>query len=109
MNPFLEKVFSMITVGALIVGSVWFVGDLKYMPREEIATKYVQTELAEKTYVQQEALYGALKKLDDDRDARDLATAIDRLEAKQHLTPELFNEYDLWELEAAQRKLDNMQ
>lgn len=98
----------MVTVSALIIGSLWFVADNRYVPRTEINEKYVQTTQADQRYVQQEALYGALSQLDRDRDIRDLENSIERLEAKEHLKPELFNEYDQYQLESAKRKLEGL-
>ena len=98
----------MLTVSALVFGSLWFVADNRYIPRSEVNEKFIQTVEADHRYVQQEALYGALKELENDRDKRDLENLIERLEAKSHLTPDAFSDYDAYELESAKRKLGNM-
>ena len=84
MNPLAQKVLSMVTVAALVLGSLWFVADTRYMPRPEITEKYIQTANADERYVQQKALYGALKQMEDDRNKQAIRDAIERLEAKQH-------------------------
>lgn len=106
MNPFAQKVMSMVTVAALIMGSLWFVADTRYMPRPEITEKYIQSVQADERYVQQKALYGALKQMEDDRNEQSIRDEIERLEAKKQLSPEVFNAYDQYQLEALERKLD---
>ena len=98
----------MLTVSALVFGSLWFVADNRYIPRSEVNERFIQTVEADHRYVQQEALYGALKELENDRDKRDLENQIERLEAKAQLTPKAFTDYDAYELESAKRKLGNM-
>lgn len=106
MNSFAQKVLSMVTVAALVFGSLWFVADNRYMPRPEITEKYIQTVNADERYVQQKALYGALRQMEDDRNEQVIRDAIERLEAKKQLTPDIFNDYDQYQLDSYNRKLD---